>query len=266
MITKRKRDEVLERIHDKDNKLLISKMLDKAIRFEKNNKMTYTNFLNIYELSKCIKILNKLEAKYEVYAINDDFDKKNLLFRPAENNEFKNVIDFVECIKIKPNKEAKLTHKDYMGAMYKFGIKEDCIGDIFAYDDVAYVFLMKEIAPFVLKDLHKVGSSKVELEKMDINSDEVKNLSPKLVDKNIIISSFRVDMILTKVYNGSRTVIQQKIERNNLFVNSKQITSTNHILNEGDVVSFKKYGKIKIGKVLSKTKTGSNILNVKIYS
>lgn len=265
MITKRKRDEVLEKINDKENKLLISKMLDKAIRYEKNHKMTYTNFLNIYELSKCIKVLNKLEVAYEIFSINEDFDRKNIVFVPNDVS-FSENIDFIECIKIKADKNAKLTHRDFMGAMYKSGIKEDFIGDIFAYDNISYVFLMKEIVPFVLSALNKVGKSKVEVEKIDINCDEVRNLSAKLVDKNIVVSSFRVDMILASVYNGSRTVIQQKIERNNLFVNSKQITSVNHILKEGDVVSLKKYGKIKIGEVKSKTKNGNNVLNIKVYS
>ena len=267
MITKRKRDEVLERINDKENRLLISKFLDKAIRYEKNNKMTYTNFLNIYEMSKCIKVLNKLQVEYEIYSINEDFDRKNILFIPKnDSSEFKNNFNFIECVKIKADKNAKLNHRDFMGAMYKSGIKEDTIGDIFVNDNIAYVFLMKEITPFILNDLHKVGKSKVEVEKVDINTDEVKKLSAKLIDKNIIVSSFRVDMVLAKIYNGSRTVIQQKIERNNLFVNSKQINSVNHILKEGDVVSFKKYGKVKIGNVLNKTKSGSNILNIKIYS
>lgn len=50
MFTREKRAKILESYENKEEKILISNILDKAFRFDKENKVIYTNFLNLHEL------------------------------------------------------------------------------------------------------------------------------------------------------------------------------------------------------------------------
>ena len=44
MFTREKRAKILESYENKEEKILISNILDKAFRFDKENKVIYTNF------------------------------------------------------------------------------------------------------------------------------------------------------------------------------------------------------------------------------
>ncbi len=251
---------ILERFNNKQEKIFVSNILDKAYRFEKENKLLYTNFLNLNELSIATSILNEINIKYYTYCEN----KKIIFFIPeyirADDEFFNNIIN---CIKIIPNVKGKLKHKDYMGAIYSLGLKNEMIGDIFAYEDMAYVFCMSVVTEYIKNNLSKVANQEISLE--IINLKEVKNLNTNFVSKEYIVASLRIDIILSVVYKLGRKEAKEKITKGDLFINDKNIFYPDTIVKENDIVSLKKCGKIKIGKVCRKTKNGNIVLNIQIY-
>ena len=52
MIDKGSKAKLLENIKDKDEKILVSSILDKAIKFEKTDSVIVTNFMNLNELNR----------------------------------------------------------------------------------------------------------------------------------------------------------------------------------------------------------------------
>jgi len=64
MIDKQSKLKVLESIKDKEMKILVSSVLDKAIKFEKTDSISFTNFLNMNELNIVKKALDYLNIKY----------------------------------------------------------------------------------------------------------------------------------------------------------------------------------------------------------
>lgn len=263
MIDKKSKIEILESIKDKGEKILMSSILDKAIKFEKSDVLAITNFLNLNELSIAKRILDFFNVKYTVLSVNSCVEKKNIAFIPDYLEEDKVFLEHVSCLKIIPNAGAKLFHKDYMGAIYSLGVKHEFIGDIVVNDSCAYFFCMKNMEEYFLTNLSNVGRHEVRVELVDIMSLEVKNLSFSFVEKEYIIPSLRVDALLSEVYNLSRSETKDKIVKGDLFINDKNIFYPNTILKLDDVVSFKRCGKLKIGNEVRKTKS-SNIV-IKIY-
>ena len=82
MISKEQKAKILERFYEKEEKILISNVLDKAYKFEKENKLTFTNFLNLNEISILSSILNELQVNYYIYSINEHMNKKCIFFLP----------------------------------------------------------------------------------------------------------------------------------------------------------------------------------------
>lgn len=268
MIDKGSKAKLLENIKDKDEKILVSSILDKAIKFEKTDSVIVTNFMNLNELNIIKNVLNHFKINYYELSINENIEKRNIAFVP-EFLTF-NVEDIFEehvsCIKVVPKVKGKLIHKDYMGAIYSLGIKREFIGDIVANDEVAYFFCMKSVQEYFMQNLVSVGRQAVDTVIIDIFSDEVKQLSLKMVSKDYITPSLRVDAILSEVYNLSRNEVKEKIVKGDLFINDKNIFYPNTIVSQGDIISFKKCGKMKIGEEIRRTKSSNIVLRIYKYS
>lgn len=268
MIDKQSKLKVLESIKDKEMKMLVSSVLDKAIKFEKTDSISFTNFLNINELNIVKRALDYLNIKYFEFYINSYIEKRNLAFIPEylENKKDDIFKEHVSCIKIVPKVKGKLQHKDYMGAIYSLGIKREVIGDIIVRDSVAYFFCMKNVEEYFIYNLTSVGRQEIELKVLDLYSDEVKNLSSKFIEKDYIIPSLRVDAMLSEVYNLSRSETKEKIVKGDLYINDRNIFYPNTIISNGDIVSFRKCGKLRVGEEIRKTKNLNIVLRIYNYS
>ena len=53
------KSEILNKYIKPEDKLLLSKLIDKIEQSNKTNKITYTDFLNLYEKNLSLKILQK---------------------------------------------------------------------------------------------------------------------------------------------------------------------------------------------------------------
>lgn len=268
MIDKNSKTKVLEKIKNKEEKILISNILDKAIKFEKTDNLLYTNFLNLNELKMVKSTLEYFDVKYVELDINENIEKRNIFFIPEYLLYKKDEIfkESISCIKIIPKLKGKLLHKDYMGAIYSLGVKREFIGDIIAKENYAYFFCMKSVEEYFTLNLISVGNQEVEIIPIDLFSNELKSLDINFIEKEYIIPSFRVDAILSEVYNLSRSEIKEKIIKGELYINDKNIFYPNTIVGKGDIISLKRCGKLKVGEEIRKTKNSNIVLRIYKYS
>ncbi len=120
------------------------------------------------------------------------------------------------------------------------------IGDIILDNNACYVFILKEIEKYIINNLTYVGKNEVQLEKISIKSDEIKNISVKYKDVNIIVPSLRADAVISSLYNLSRNEVKNKIEAGDLVINSREMYFVSEILRPNDIVSVRKCGKFKV--------------------
>ncbi len=269
MITKELKSKILERFNDlKDDKILVSNILDKAYRFEKGDKLEYTNFLNLNEQSKILSILNELKLSYELYPKNSDTTKKVIFFKPSYIENMEDTIDgYISCIKIipPPKYAMKVKHKDYMGSIYNLGIKREVIGDIFANEQCGYVFCLTSIVDYIQNNLTYVSSYEVKTEILSITSSEVKSLKTDTILKEYIAPSNRVDACLSTIYNLSRNEVKAKILKGDLYINDKNIFFQDTKLEIGDIVSFRGLGKFKFTGIIRTTKSDNLVIQIEQY-
>lgn len=253
--------DILNRYNDKDDKLFASNILDKILKFEKTESIVTTNFIDLNELKIAVEILNKFKIKHEIFSLNDILERRCIALLPEYIDCYE--FDCIKCIKVLPNKNSKLLHKDYMGSIYNIGITEDMIGDIIVLDNYAYIFLMNKVLEFVELNYIKVGYEKVKIEVIDVN--EVQDISHNFENKNVIVPSARVDSVLAHVYNLSRNEVENKILKNELYINSKCITNKTYILKENDIVAFRRCGKFKYINEIKKTKNNNIVIEIMMY-
>ena len=269
MINKEIRTKILNYYDKKEDKIFAGSVLDKINKFELSNHIVYTNFIDLNQKKIALSILNKLNVRYYILSPIEDISRFVIFFIPeyllAEKVE--NIISkYISVIKIVPKTKGKITHREYMGTIYSLGLKDHMIGDIFVNNDICYFFSFKSNEKYLQNNLKKVAKSDISTEILDIYSTEVKSIKQNFKSIDITVPSLRGDVVLSEVFSLSRSETKTKIANGDLFVNSIEMFFVAYKVNENDILSFRKCGKIKIGKIVRMTKGGKIVLNIQKYS
>ena len=92
-----------EKYKSSEFKLLVAKVIDKFEFCKTKNKITYTDFLNISEISILEKILNEEKiSNYVFLGVKESADRKILIFYPnkiSKETAVKNIADYC-CVSI----------------------------------------------------------------------------------------------------------------------------------------------------------------------
>ncbi|HHU56427.1 MAG TPA: hypothetical protein GXZ48_07055 [Acholeplasmataceae bacterium] len=154
-----------------------------------------------------------------------------------------------------------LTHPMVLGALIGLGIKRECIGDIYI-DEAIYILVISEIAKYVLLNLTKIDKAKVELEEVDI--DVLKDFNLDIYEeKQIIVSSLRLDVIVSAITNFSRKKTNEYINLKNVKVNGIICTNNDLIVKVDDLISIHRFGRTIIEEIVRKTKKNKYVLLIK---
>ena len=78
--------------------------------------------------------------------------------------------------------------------------------------------------------------------------------------KNIIVPSLRIDAVISKIINTSRSNSVDLIKNKCVILNYSILKNDSTILKENDIFSIRKYGKYKFSKVVKNTKKDNIII------
>lgn len=223
---------------------LIKKYVEKIKRGESSG------FLDPLELKTVISKLKKNE--YEIYSVYEECDKKIL---------YKNNIPNVKLYKI--NSYEKLKHQEIMGSLYSLSIDKSMIGDIIIDEDNYYFYIIDKMSSFIENSLFMIGNKYVTIEEIDIN--EMKDYKKKYETNNMIVSSLRIDTIVSRITNTSRNNAIELIKNKNVILNYSLLKDGSITLKENDIFSIRRYGKYKFSKIIKNTKKDNIVIEYYKY-
>ena len=242
------RNEFLKKATNADEKLIISKVIDRINLCIKRHEMTFTDFLNptetafVYDLIKGITDVN-----FMIFGGSDECERNMIGFSP-EYMEISESDFPIMAIKVKRNIKfsSELSHRDYLGSMLGMGIERDKTGDIFIFDEYTILFVSESISDYIGTNLTKVGRTSVKTEVLPISNVDMPKKN--IVEKRSTVSSMRLDAIIGSALNMSRGKAQDYIKAMKVNVNWSLVSSTSHIVKEGDMISVRGKGRFKIGE------------------
>jgi len=156
----------------------------------------------------------------------------------------------------------RLSHRDVLGALMGLGIKREVLGDIVISGNAAYIFCLEGMAEYICRNLNKIKHTSVTCTLADKLPDEIADTAQ---DKELIVSSARIDAAAAAVYNFSRSAVKEYFTNRKVFVNSSLCENFSYNLKEGDVVSVRGKGRFVYNGILGSTKKNRNVISVKIY-
>lgn len=237
-----------------------------AIKIYENYKLAYDKDITIFTNSFCPP--NIWNFFYKYCKSNDFFIETNGVFEEAERRmiSFNNTynIDYPICVLEIKNKSnfSNLKHKDYLGAILSLGIERNKLGDIVVKGDKAYLPIIEEISDYVQLNLTHIGKSPVEI---NIVYNIVDIPSVDFEEILINVSSLRVDGIVAKIANISRSKSIEIIESGKVLVDYVKAKDKSQELVLGSRLTIRGSGKYIIGKIIGETRSGRQRIIIKKY-
>lgn len=253
---------ILLQIEDEQKRLSVSKIIDSINLASKHSEAKFSHFLD--------PAAGYFVKKYML----TDSDIKTFFwggYRGAEREIFcaypkwQNISesDFpIECIFARASGFVSLTHRDYLGSLMGLGIEREQTGDIVLADGGAYIFCKKDICPYIMQNLTKVGKGGVRLTICSGIEDKIK-IDVKEI--NISVASLRLDSVLSGALNLSRGSSSELIKSCKVKVNFDECENLSKILSEGDLISVRGFGRLKIGKIGGESRKGRTFVKIEKY-
>ena len=242
-----------------ENETLLKKRLTElSHRAFERSYTTYSTFLNLQEIS-ILKSL-KVDSKYSLFGGYENADRCVAAFSNDEIYSYP-----IVCIKIKPLQQKfsdKLTHRDFLGALMNLGIEREMLGDIKILNNEGYLFCLDKISQYIVDNLSSIKRTSVKCKIID-DIPELFNQIPD--EEEYIVSSLRIDTVVSAVFKMSRNSASQLINQEKIFINSKTVYKDSIQLKEGDVVSVRGYGKFIYSQAVNETRKHKMVVAIRLY-
>ena len=210
----------------------------------------HTFFLDPKELNEITCKLKKNE--YSIYYPYKD-SEKNIIY----NRDVPKVILYeIVC-------NVELRHQDILGSIYALNISGELFGDVLIIDGHYYVYILDIVRNYFETNFLMIKNSRIELREISI--DTLKDYERSYKEEIHIVSSNRVDTVISSIIHTGRNNINDKIKKKEIILNYDFLKSVSYKLRDGDTFSIKRIGKFKYNGIIKNTKSNNLIISIYKY-
>lgn len=152
-------------------------------------------------------------------------------------------------------------HRDVLGACLGLGLERETLGDIRLEGSSAYVAALPAIAGYLEQHLDSVGSASVRSSEYDGEMPAAEQGARAVVN----VPSLRLDAVLAQTLWLSRAKAQTLIRGGAVNRNWAEETRPDVELAEGDVISVRGHGRVKIHAVQGESRKGRLFIEVETF-
>ena len=212
---------------------IIEKNINKIYRGEATNFLDPTTLKNV---------INKLKGiNYNVYYPYKDSDKTIIYTNTLPEISLLEIISY-----------DKLTHREIMGSLFGLNIDSELFGDIIITNNHYYIMIIKSMYELIINNFNMVGRHPIKLK--EVSLDILDNYQREYAEVEIIVSSTRIDNVISSLIGTSREQIKRKFLNDEIILNYEVCHKLNYELKENDTFSIKKFGKYKYTGIIKETK------------
>lgn len=160
------------------------------------------------------------------------------------SNEYYDVDYDIVCLKAKfNNKFNKIEHRNILGAIHNLGINFNRFGDIIVLENEVYIFVDEEIADVIAMEFTKAGRVNLNFERINLTDVSIEK---KYEDFEIVSSSLRLDSLVAKITNKSRSKVKGFLEQDFIKLNHVIVRNGEKNCALEDVISIRKHGRFVV--------------------
>ena len=265
-----KKQEILKDYKKQEDKICLSQILDKIESSKKKNKIEYTDFLDMYQVSLAENFLKKINFQnYELYGGYGEAERKILIAFPEDYSKEmiqKNYNKILKVVRVQllDEEKGKYTHRNYLGGIVKLGLKREKVGDILVSNEGADIITVADFAEILkveLLHLARFENSKIDIKEIK----ELKQKEIKIEEVKIIVPSLRLDNIVSDLARTSRSKASQIITGERVFVNGQNETKVSKQVKLGDIITIRGKGRFIIKEFAGSTRSGRTVVVIEKY-
>lgn len=246
---------------EKEEQMLLIRVLDKLERGIEREIPVATAFLSMREQA----LLSHLLPRCRFFGGTENTERKVAYYLP----EYLTEADFfdeagpISCLRCHFYDAGSVSHRDLLGALMGSGIRRDAVGDLCIREKEADLFVLRELEDYLLHNLTEAGRQHLRLEKIALS--EAVKPPQAMKELRATVSTLRFDSVLAAGFHLSRAAASEAIHGGLAAIDSLSCLKPDRMVQEGNVLSLRGKGKMKLLSVDGITRKGRQGITLGIY-
>lgn len=264
------KQQLLKDYKKQEDKICLSQILDKIEFSKSRDKIGYTDFLDMYQISLVESFFRKIKFKnYKLYGGYKEAERKIAIIYPEKYDESmleKNYVKIVKIVRIQlPEEEyGKYSHRNYLGGIVKLGLKREKVGDILVNEKGADIITLADFSEILKQELPALTRFK----NSNITIQEIQNIIKKEIqieEIKVIVPSLRLDNFVSDLAKTSRNKAVQIIEQERVFINGKNETKASKQVKLHDIITIRGKGRFVVKDFAGSTRSGRSVVVIEKF-
>lgn len=251
----------------REDQVLLARVWDRYAAGERKNIPTNTCFLSGREQILARRLLERGGLGEPVlWGGVDRAERKVLCYVP----DYYDAREFLEgeegpvaALRVTCSGYDSLSHRDFLGSLMGQGIKREILGDIFPGEGHCDILVLREMAEYLSRNLTQVGRARVDTREIPLRELQVPEQKVKVITDTV--ASLRLDSVLASGFQLGRSKASVFITAGKTEVNHMTVLKPDAFVAEGDIISVRGLGKVKVEKIKGQTKKDRTALVLHKY-
>lgn len=235
--------------------MLLAKIWDKINAGMQRNIPANTAFLSPRELEMARYLFGEPEGLH-AFGGYGDAERKMLIYLPEYLDEeyLYSEDPPMVCLRATFYEGDTPTHRDFLGALMGAGVARETVGDICVGRGSCDFFVTREIAPYLLQNFSSAGRTRFRLSEIPLTAASIPE--PEIREIRDTLASCRLDAVISSGFRIGRSLASDYVNAGKAAINGLPCTKADKAVAEGDKISVRGLGKLKLASVNGQTKKG----------
>ena len=252
---------------DSQERMLLARVLDKLHQSEQRNIPAGTDFLSPSQRTAAEDLLRQAGTPPErwlAWGGYDGAERQALLFLPDWMEPEAGAAELgLRYLRAAYRREYQLTHRDLLGSLMGLGIVREKVGDLLVGEESCDLVVQDSVAEFLLQSWDTAGRARVTV--TEIGPENLHIPQVRCQEIRDTVAALRLDAVASTGFRMARGKAAALIESGKVQVNWRECTKPDKLLQAGDTVTARGFGKFELLEVGGVTKKGRQAILLKRY-
>ena len=230
---------------NREDQEFIDRCIELSERVIERYSVEVTGFLNPHQVA----ILRIVAASYQlqVFASSDEqkMEYAKVIVVPDYYQLDPSDFDLALIEMVYASKFHHLTHSQVLGTIvHQLGVERKSFGDILTSEGKIQVFVEQRFVPYFMDHIQKISRVPVKLREVPLSEQIV--VEEESQQRDILVSSFRLDKVIAGSFRLSRSQASQFISSGLVKVNYATTSNVSYAVGLNDLVSVRRFGRLKM--------------------
>ena len=254
--------EIYQHFNREDHEF-IDRCIELSERVVERYSVEVTGFLNPHQVT----ILRNVAASYQLQVFVSSDEQKmeyaKVIVAPDYYQLDPSDFDLALLEMVYASKFHHLTHSQVLGTIvHQLGVERKSFGDILTSEGKIQVFVEQRFVHYFMDHIQKISRVPVKLREVPLSEQMI--VEEESQQRDILVSSYRLDKVIAETFKLSRSQASQLISSGLVKVNYATTSNVSYTVGLNDLVSVRRFGRLKIVSENGISKSGKYKVTVEV--